>query len=143
MPFINEISNYIVATSTRFALGDSSTAVPLYMGKLPAAIADTAVTVIDSGGSGPLYTQNGTFYLERPTIQVITRSSAYSVARDNAETIYNLLANVTNLSISKTTSTGTTTYLTVTPLQSPSDMGQDAEERPLVTCNYLAEKEPS
>lgn len=143
MPAINEVATYIVAQSTRYALGDSSTAVPLYMNKLPAEVADTAVTIMDSGGSAPLYTHNGTFALERPTIQVITRSSGYQTARDHAEHIYQLLAGVTNVSISKTTSTGVTSYLTITPLQSPSDMGQDAEERPLVTCNFVMEKELS
>lgn len=143
MPAINEVASYIVAQSTRYAQGDSSTAVPLYMNKLPATSSNTAVTIIDSGGSGPLYTQNGNFALERPTLQVITRSSAYQTARDHAEHIYTILASVTNVSIAKTTSTGVTSYLTISPLQSPTDMGQDANERPLVTCNYVIEKEQS
>ena len=143
MPAINEVASYVVAQSTRYALGNSSTATPLFMNKLPPDVADTAVTFIDAGGAGPLYTHNGVVALERPSLQVITRSSAYQTARDNAEHIFTILAGVTNTSISKTTSTGVTSYLTITPLQSPTDMGQDAEERPLVTCNYLIEKEQS
>ena len=143
MPGINEVAAYITAQSTRYAQGSSTTAIPLFMNKLPAESPDTSVVVIESGGLGPLYTQTGTVALERPTFQVITRSSAYSQARDNAEHIWTILANVTNTSIAKTTSTGVTSYLTVTPLQSPSDMGQDAQERPLVTCNFVVEKELS
>ncbi len=142
MSFMTEIHGYIILTSTRYASGSSSTAIPLWMNRHPSGEADTSVALFESGGSGVMYDYQGISF-ERPTVQVVARSSSYVIARDNAEHIFSLLGSVTNQVIAKTTAGGTTPYLTVTPIQSPSEMGQDAERRTLITCNFQAEKEVS
>jgi len=142
MPVGSEIHGYIVLTSTRFASGESSTAIPLWINKHPQGQPDTSVAIFESGGVGPTYNFTGVTVV-RPNLQIISRSSAYQTARDNAEHIWQLLASVTGVSIAKTTAGGTTDYMTVTPLQSPTDIGQDAEARSLVTSNYSIEKDPS
>lgn len=143
MPYGSEVANYITSNSTAYKTGGSTgSATPVWLNKFPSDDVDTAIAIYDSGGLGPLYTHNG-LSLERPTVQIISRSTSYATARQNADYIFRTLGGVTNAGVSKTTSTGETTYLTITPLQSPSDMGQDAEERSMVTCNYMAEKEMS
>lgn len=144
MPVLDEISGYILSNSTRFKAGGSTgTKVPLWKSTLPPDQANTSIGLFEAGGPGPVYTHNGTLYTERPSLQVISRSTSYATARDNAEHIYTLLGAVTNVLVAKTTSTGDTTYVSITPVQSPFDMGQDAEERNLISCNYIAEKEQS
>jgi hypothetical protein len=113
------------------------------MSKFPATSPATAIVALESGGAGPVYTHNGSLMIERPTLQFISRSTGYATARSNAQVIYDTLAAVTNSAIPKNGSTSETTYLTISPLQSPTDMGQDSDERALVTCNYFIEKEPS
>lgn len=142
MPAMSEVQGYIIANSTRFVSGGSTGGIPLWMNKLPATSADTAVVLLESGGPGPTYTYTGISY-ERPALQMISRSTSYVTARDNSQHVWELLASVTGITISKTSSTGVTNYLTITPIQSPTDMGQDVEERSLVTCNFLIEKELS
>lgn len=144
MPVMTEVASYIVSTSTRYKVGGSTgSKVPLWQSSFPPDQANTAVALFESGGSGGLYAHGGNLVLERPTFQVIARSTSYATARDHAEHIYSLLTSVTNATLSKTTSTGTTSYLTITAVQSPTDMGQDAEERKLITCNFITEKAPS
>lgn len=136
MTVMAEVASYLVTTSTRFSAGASSTAIPLWMSQHPEGQPDTSVALFESGGPGPLYTQNG-LTIERPTIQIISRSSSYATARDNAQHIHDILAAVTNQTL------GTTPYVTITPVQSPFSMGFDALERPLISCNFVVEKEPS
>ncbi len=142
MPVGSEVHGYIVLTSTRFAAGPSSTAIPLFINKHPEGQPDTSVALFESGGAGSQYTYEG-IKVENPTIQIISRSMSYETARDNAEHIFGILAAVTNQSIAKTTAGGTTPYVTITPLQSPADIGQDAAARSLVTANYSIQKELS
>lgn len=143
MPYGSEMAQYIVDSSTSYVLGGSTGGTPVWLNAFPPTGQGTAVAIYESGGPSPLYTQGTALYLERPSMQVITRSTSYATARQNADYVYRLLGSISNTSVPKTTSTGTTTYVTVTPLQSPTDMGTDAEERPMITCNYMAEKEMS
>ena len=142
MPVGAEVQAYVVLTSTRFFAGESSTAIPLWLNKHPESQPDTSVAIFESGGPGAVYNFDG-IKVERPTLQFISRSSGYESARDNAEHIYVLLSGVTNATIAKSSAGGTTPYLTITPLQSPTDIGQDASARAMVSCNYVIEKELS
>lgn len=143
MPYGAEVAGYIVSSSTTFKAGGSTgSKIPVWINKIPANSENSAIAVFESGGPGPLYTHSGVT-LERPTIQVISRSTSYETARQNADTVWRTLSAVTNTLVSKSSSTGQTMYLTITPLQSPTRMGEDPEERPLVTCNFMAEKELS
>lgn len=141
MTVLAELATYIDSNSTHFRNGASTgSAVPIWMSGFPDQSPGNAIALFEAGGPGPVYTQGGSIYVERPSIQVISRSTSYVTARGNAERVYRLLSVVKNASIAKTTSTGNTTYVTVTPIQSPFTMGKDAEERNLISCNYIAEK---
>jgi len=142
MPVLGELTAHVVNASTRFALGASSTAVPLWESQFPSDETDTAISFYESGGPAPMYTQSALSY-ERPTVQVISRSTSYVTARDNAEHVFSLLAAIENQDITKSTSTGVTNYITVSPVQSPFDMGRDAEQRAQISCNYQVQKEVS
>jgi hypothetical protein len=142
MPVLGELSAYVVNASTRYALATSSTAISIWESAFPSDETDTALGFYESGGPAPVYTQTGLSY-ERPTVQVICRSSAYATARDNAEHVYTILSAVENLDIAKSTAGGVTSYITVSPVQSPFDMGRDAEQRAQISCNYQVQKEVS
>ena len=140
MPFIEEVSNYIVAQSTVFGLAPSSTSTPLWAGDIGESSPATAVGIYESGGARPTYTYSGILSFERPSIQIISRSTVYTTAKANADIIYDLLSIVTNTNMNKTDSTGTTTYITITPNQSPFEIGKDSLQRQRFSCNYFIEK---
>lgn len=70
--------------------------------------------------------------VEMPHIQVMVRRSAtdYLAARNESDLCYNLLVMVLDLVV------GTYLY-TITPLDTPTLMSRDDNERPLVVCNYV------
>ena len=131
MSYAKEIRSYILAETTGL-LG-----VQVFISQMPAEAPDTAVSIIPSGGPGPLYTHKGNVAMTRPSFQVIVRSSGRERAHEVAKDIHDTLAAVTNMVLP--TSSGST-YTSITPMQFPADMGVDALERPLVTCNYLVER---
>lgn len=130
MMLLPEISAYIIANATGF----SST--NLFLHQYHSGAPDTLVVLRESGGAPPTYDFNGVTF-ERPSFQVVTRAAAYTTARTNANRIYTLLSSVENSTLSGTY------YNRITPNQSPFDVGEESDERALVSCNYLAEKEIS
>ncbi len=137
MTVATEVQDHIVGSSTSFILGGSSGG-NVFVSQVPDSAPDTSVTIYETGGIGPYFglTSSGPV-VETPGLQIVCRSTSYAVARANAELIYSTLYTPTN-----TTLTGSTTiYLSITPQQSPFDMGRDDNGRHRVTCNYLAQKE--
>lgn len=130
-----EISAYLVANTTRFIAAPSThaTKYQVWLNKFPAESQDSAVALFESGGIEPIYTYEG-LSNERPTMQVISRSHSYDTARDNANAIFTLLAGTENATLSNVS------YTKITPVQSPFDLGTDAAERNMVSCNFTAEK---
>lgn len=127
---LDEVGAYIIANTTAF----SSTNV--YYHAYPANAPNALAVLRESGGAPPTYDFNGVTF-ERPSFQVVCRSTSYVTARNNANTIYSLLSAVENSTLSGTY------YNRITPNQSPFDVGEEADARALVSCNYLAEKEIS
>jgi hypothetical protein len=143
MPFIEEVSNYIAAQSTVFAVAPSSTSIPLWSGDIDDVSPATAVGIYESGGAAPQYQHANVVSYERPSIQVITRSTSYVTAKANADRIWDILSTVTGVDITKTDSTGVTNYITITPNQSPFEIGKDSLQRQRFSCNYFIQKERS
>lgn len=138
MSFITDIRDYLVAASTNLQTGSSTgSSIPVFISRMPADGPDTMVSMIPSGGPGPLYTHQGSMAITRPSFQVIVRSSGRERAHELALQIHDTLGTVTNLTLP---SSSGAEYLTITPMQFPADMGDDSLERPLVTCNYLVER---
>lgn len=136
MPLLDEIATYIVSQSTaNFVVGPTTTAkTSIWKGQFPQRQVGNAIALFEPGGAPPLYTFSSSPSLERPSVQVISRSSSYATARSNAKAIYSILAAVKNATISGTA------YTRITPSQSPFDMGKDPDDRNLISCNYIAEK---
>lgn len=138
---LDELSSHILKSSTFFVRAPSTTKVPIWLGGFRADRPNTAVSIYETGGPGAVYTFSGITF-ERPTVQVISRSTSYATARTNAWRIYAILSVVGNVSLPLTTSTGSATvpYVTISPVQSPFDMGSDAVDRQQISCNYQIEK---
>lgn len=134
MPILNEVAAHIAASSTIFSAGPHATKTEIFIGDLPEDQRATLIALFEAGGAPPVYTYGSSPMLERPTVQVISRSTSYATARTNASTIYSILAAVKGATLSGTI------YTRVTPSQSPFDMGKDADDRHLISCNYIAEK---
>lgn len=128
---LTEIKAYLVANVTAL------TANNVYLHQYPDNAPDTLVVLRESGGAPPTYQFNGVTF-ERPSFQVVARGpntqGGYAAARALANSVYTVLANTKNATLS------TVYYNRITPNQSPFDVGEDSHERPLISCNYLAEK---
>lgn len=136
MSFIDELSRVLVGSSSTlpFIAGPTtSTKVPVFKGKIPALQQGTAVGVYESGGVGPLYTFGDAPEVRRPAAQVIVRSTSGSRVRTLAEIAYSRLAAVTN----------STDFITITPSQEPIDLGNDSDNRHLMSINVIAERPSS
>lgn len=140
--FIKEVRDLIVGSSQFRAPTSTGAGVPVYMSGSAPDEPDDVVVLTASGGPGPLYVQDGSIAVSRPTVQVICRGSGYAAAEAHHNAIFDILSAVTNSVASTSTSTGVDPfYLTITPLQSsPISMGQDPKERPLLSCNYMGER---
>lgn len=138
---LDEVALHVVTQSTRFAVAPSTSKIPIWKGGFRADQPNTAVSLYETGGVAPLYTYDD-LELERPALQIISRSTSYVTARANAWYIYEILALTgnANLPVSTSTAASTVNYVTITPNQSPFDMGTDAKARHQISCNYIIEK---
>lgn len=137
MAILNEIAAYVAAQTTSFSAGPHASKIEIWIGQFPADQRGTAVALFEPGGAPPVFTFGANPMVERPSVQVVSRSTSYATARTNAKTIYSLLAAVEDATLSGTV------YTRITPSQSPFDMGMDPDDRHLISCNYIAEKEVS
>lgn len=96
------------------------------------------LTIVETGGSGPSWTQNriGPAY-QHPSLAVTGVAKDYSDASDIARAAYDALGTVRNEFI------GATWYRSIVPLQEPYDLLPDAQGRARVRFNALADKRPS
>lgn len=110
----------------------------LFLGSLPDR-PDAAVAVLEYGGLAPEHTMgaNTAPDFERPRVQVLSRHADYTTARQKAEDAYRLLDKLTATSLSSTL------YLRIAALQSPTWLGQDQNNRHVVSCNFQVWKELS
>jgi len=135
---LQEIVEYIRTQSTGFVRGTN-----LFRGFWH-DVPDTATLVREYGGRPPQHTFGSTTpEWEAPRIQVLCRSKSYDTARDNAETIYRLLDNVSNQTLTPSTSATGTRYLKIDAQQSPFSLGRDDNDRAIIGCNYEVWKELS
>ena len=83
-----EIADYLDTQITGLTSGTN-----LFIGSEPNAPADV-VTVYDSGGFAPDQTMDGSYFVNRPTVQVRVRNTSYTTGRAEAETIRDTLREV-------------------------------------------------
>lgn len=127
MPTVLEaVGTYIDTNSVDLTLGTN-----LFLSKMPES-PDYCVAIFEYEGLPPIETFGSAgFVIERPSLQVMVRASRedYVTARDKAVTLRNLIAAISNTTLS---SIG---ILRVTSMGSINPLGVDELERPQVIFN--------
>ncbi len=108
----------------------------LFRSRLPEE-PDDCVAILEFEGTTPSFVQNtAEVNRENPRAQIQVRSPQYQTARTKADSIWALLAAVSNDVL------GSTRYLRVRALNSPFKFDHDANERTVIAFDVLAEKDP-
>jgi len=134
MPFLDDIAARLAAqgvgvVGSTIILGSKGT-VPQGDGPF--------ISLTETGGSAPTRIQNkGSANTQRPSAQVLVRAKSYQVARAKSKAAYDALDGIFNTVLSGTL------YHSITVRQEPTDIGLDAETRPMIVFNIGAEKVPS
>lgn len=127
MPTVLEaVGTYIDTQSNDLALGTN-----LFLSKMPES-PDFCVAVFEYEGLPPIETFGSAgFVIERPSLQVMVRATRedYVTARDKAVTLRNLIAAISNTTLSNIG------ILRVTSMGSINPLGVDELERPQVIFN--------
>ncbi len=130
---IEELAEHLAQNSTRLALGDN-----LFINVLPESTG-AAAAIIETGGLAAEQTfQDGAPQIERPRVQILTRSTRpvsgavpYSTtAGGMIHDAYHVLNGVASETIQGSS------YLRVEPVQSPFSIGQDEAARLMFSCNF-------
>lgn len=123
---LESIGDYLVTNS----LGTLGT--NLFLGTLPES-PDVCTAVYENSGTPPAFTMGtGGIAIDYPMLQVICRAGKddYPTARDAVEVIRNLLASVTDVTISNVH------ILRIEPMGSVNPLGVDPKQRPLLSVNF-------
>lgn len=123
---LESIGDYLVTNS----LGTLGT--NLFLGTLPES-PDVCTAVFENAGTPPAFTMGtGGIAIDYPMIQIICRAGRedYPVARDAIEVIRNLLASITDVTISNVQ------ILRIEPMGSVNPLGVDPKQRPLLSVNF-------
>ena len=94
---------------------------------------DKVVSVFEYGGAGSLHAMAsgaGLAVAERPRVQVVVRSNAYSTGRTKANDVFRLMDGLRERTINGVT------YKWAAAIQSPFLMARDENDRALIACNY-------
>jgi hypothetical protein len=139
VPLLDDIASFLAASSTKFSVGSTGNigkAVALDTTQTPV----TFIALYEQSGAANSYifsTSTGAdVAVERPNLQVLSRSTSYQTARNNAQTVYTVLDGISR---NLPTSTGTR-YLSIEAIQAPFQAGYDANRRNLVSVNFNVEK---
>jgi hypothetical protein len=125
---LEALGDYLVTNS----LGTLGT--NIFLGKMPAS-PDYCICLYEYEGMGPEESFGNTAYdIDKPRIQIVVRGTRddYPTARDGAKVIRDLLANITNVTISSTK------VLRVASLGSTIPLGLDDKDRPRIAANFQA-----
>lgn len=120
-------------------LGCGTVGTTIFTGYLPPA-PDVCCVIYETGGQAPEFRLgSAAIYYETPGIQVVFRGEPddYAAARALAETAYRGLAQV------EATTLSGTFYHGIAPTQAPVMYMRDGLRRPLISVNFLCEKELS
>lgn len=131
---LDEIGAFLVSnvTGTTLILGDN-----LFLGRLPDA-PDVCVALFETGGALPDQVMGGgnQAVIERPRIQIVTRSTGYSAGRTLAGAVWSAMELVADEAISGVR------YLRISAVQSPFPLERDSLDRILFVQNFDVLKTP-
>ena len=131
---VDEVATYLAAQSV------GTVGTDLFKESLPAT-PDACVMVRETGGASPDPGFGSTAArFERPALQIIARGAADDVTGPYDKA---WLAWVALMAVNPTTSMSGTIYHQINPLQNPSLLEVDDNDRSLYAVNFLAEKELS
>lgn len=142
MAILDDIASYLAAQSTAFTVVSGTGGNLAKSVMLDAILPDTITVIYEAAGLANEYvfsTSTGTAGVanERPSFQILSRSTSYVTARTRAQTAYTILDGLAGKSLP--TATGTL-YLEIVANQAPFSIGRDDNERYLISTNYTARK---
>lgn len=125
MGMLEDIGTYL-DTNSALTLGSD-----LFLGLIPDTPGN-CVALFENSGVTPDFTlgANNLPELERPELQAIVRNQSYSTGRALADTVYRVLTQIANQTISSTL------YLRIQAISTPSVMDRDDNKRVLFTTNF-------
>jgi hypothetical protein len=135
MPTILEsIGDYLQNTSSAFGAHASqgTLGTSIFLATLPES-PEVCTAVFENSGTPPAFTMgSGGIAIDYPMLQIICRAGRedYPVARDKIEVIRNLLASITDVTISGVN------VLRIEPMGSVNPLGVDPKQRPLLSVNF-------
>ena len=143
MALLDDIATYLAAQSTAFTVVSGTGGNLAKSVMLDAILPDTITVIYETAGLANEYvfsTATGTAGVanERPSFQILSRSTRYTTARTRAQTAYTVLDGLAGKSLP--TATGTR-YLEIVANQAPFLLQRDENERYIVATNYTARKE--
>ncbi|RPH47101.1 MAG: hypothetical protein EHM91_06460 [Planctomycetota bacterium] len=147
MALLDDVAHYLDdSTSALTLLGGTAGTGNLVKARMldHAKIPDTVVGLYESPGWAPVWaftTGSSAPAFERPGLQVIARSTSYTVARGHAYRCFRILDSVRNRVLPHTSSG--TRYLAISAVGSPASLGQDQNGRFLLSVNFDVTKERS
>jgi len=132
---LDDIGAKVVADTSATAVGTD-----VFLSLLP-DLPDVAIGIVESSGLPPVRTMGnpGPPDVEVASFQITVRGAVddYASARTTANEIYRVFASAGEETIN------TVRYLNFEALTSPFSAGYDANERPLIICNYTCHKDPT
>lgn len=135
MPLLDEIKDRLVAQGVGTYGSDiflgSKAAIPSGDGPY--------LLLTETGGSASLTTHNNTA-VSAPTFQVNSRAKRYNDARTKLKLAYDALGG--DVGLHNVTLSGTF-YQKIKARQQPTDIGLDADTRPMIVFNCEVDKNPS
>ena len=131
---LESVGDYLQNTGSAFGAHatQGTLGTTIFLGTLPET-PDACVAVYENAGSSPTFTMGtGGIQIDYPMLQIICRAGRedYPTARDAVEEIRNLLARVTDVTISGVH------VLRIEPMGSVNPLGVDPKQRPLLSVNF-------
>lgn len=138
---LDDLATYLAAQSTAFTVGATGNLVK-GISLDAATVPNTLAALYETPGSPTTFvfsTSTGSVGVvwERPSIQLLSRSTSYQTARNKAETAYALLDGLNQKNLP--TSTGTL-YNEIVAAQPPFLLQRDESDRYIVAVNFEVRK---
>lgn len=130
MTLLADLGGYLDSQSTSVTLGTN-----FFYSTIPES-PDNCVAITEEGGVSPQFMQgsNNLPAIERPQLQLLVRNTSYENGRALMDTLYRILTQITNQSISGRT------YLRVSAIASPSMILRDDNRRCIFSCNFEVQR---
>jgi len=141
MPLLDDIGTYLVAQVGGFGKFSGTTGNLAKGANLDAIAPDTMVSLYDTAGlpSAQAFSTGAaaSIAFEQPGLQILSRSTSYKTARDNAYLAYQALDGFTGL---LPTATGIQ-YQSIDAAHAPFFIGRDSNDRPMFSVNFNIRKD--